>query len=112
MYRLGVLESVFRDENAASQMYKLQHDYNMGKPASQCVPKPDQLCIKTGFTHYAAGGRKKCGVPFTWILKLAHVVPVVWNKQARDSESSLVEDCCHLHMLLTKLWRMLQDRIF
>jgi len=35
----------------------------------------DQLAVTTG-------GRKKDSVPFTWIMKLAHVVPVHIDKQA------------------------------
>ncbi|DBA70073.1 TPA: hypothetical protein ACH3X2_012239 [Trebouxia sp. C0005] len=57
VHRLAVLDSFVRDEAAASDLYQLQHNYNMG-------------------------GRQKNSIPFTWIMKLAHVVPVYINKQA------------------------------
>ncbi|DBA97745.1 hypothetical protein WJX82_000751 [Trebouxia sp. C0006] len=56
VHRLAVLDSFVRDEAAASDLNQLQHNYSMG-------------------------GRKKDSVPFTWIMKLAHVVPVHIDKQ-------------------------------
>lgn len=86
VHRLAVLDSFVRDEAAASDLYQLQHNYNMGKLAkvyagylAEMLQKAgeqlDQLAVTTG-------GRQKNSIPFTWIMKLAHVVPVYINKQA------------------------------
>ena len=86
VHRLAVLDSFVRDEAAASDLYQLKHNYSMSKHAKEYAGYLAKMMQKAGaqFDQLAVttGGKKKDSVPFTWIMKLAHVVPVDINKQA------------------------------
>jgi len=86
VHRLAVLDSFVRDEAAASDLYQLKHNYSMGKHAKEYAGYLAKMMQKAGAQldqlAVTTGGRKKDSIPFTWIMKLAHVVPVDINKQA------------------------------
>ncbi len=86
VHRLAVLDSFVRDEAAASDLNQLQHNYSMGKHAEEYAGYLAKMLQKAGVQldqlAVTTGGRKKDSVPFTWIMKLAHVVPVHIDKQA------------------------------
>ena len=82
MHRLAVVERLVRNPSAAAELYKISHDYTMGKWCLQlgiCCLYEKVMALQ----NFATGGRKKTNVPFTWIIKLKNVLPVHWSKQVK-----------------------------
>ena len=88
VHRLAVVEKLVRDSSACAELYKVSHDYNMGRIHTPLL-LPDHRLSSFKQLHAVPGGRKKISVPFTWIIKFRSVAPVIWNKQASRSITAI-----------------------